>query len=215
MKRKSSIWIVLSLMLVSSALMGQDVENEMSYRTALQLNYEISKDLKLSFEPQVRFDNDLSIDKSLLEFGLEYEIFDILYWGADYRLIISPQEDDPTEYYNRIAFGLTAKKKFGRFSPSLRLQYSNYADDEVSDKEFLRYKAGVKYNIPKCKITPFVSVEAFQELADNKLYKMRYSSGLSYKIKKNNYINVSYKLDYFNLEYKNKHIIEVAYKYNF
>lgn len=212
---RKTLKIITLLTLVSMTSYAQDVENEMQYRTSLELNYKIAKGLKLDISPQIRFDDELSLDRYLLEAGLSYKTFGFLYWGTTYRLIIKPQENLKSETYNKYGFNLTAKEDYGHFTPSVRLSYSNYADDDINDKQFLRYKAKVKYNIPKCKFTPFVSVEAFQELEDNALFKMRYSTGFAYKLKKNNYLKLNYKLDYYNLEYRNKHIVGVAYNYKF
>ena len=79
----------------------------------------------------------------------------------------------------------------------------------------MRYKASLDYNIPNSKITPFVAVEAFQKLSDADLYKMRYAAGFDYKLFKKNYIGVDYKFDYYQNEYKNRHILSVGYKIKF
>lgn len=203
------------LVLLSITSFAQDTENEGQFRTALELNYKIAEGLKLEFTPQIRFDEDFTVNKYLLEGGLSYKTFGFLYWGANYRLTIKPQEYLESEKYSKYGFSVTAKESYGDFTPSFRINYSNYADDDITDKEFLRYKAKVAYNVPNCKITPFVALEAFQEMEDKTLYKMRYSTGFAYKIKKNNYIKLNYKLDYYKQEYLNKHIITIAYKYNF
>lgn len=207
--------IIILLTVLSMAGYVQDVENDMQYRTALELNYKIVKGLKLDIIPQIRFDEEFSVNRYLLEGGLTYKTFDFLYWEGTYRLIVKPQEYLESETFSKYGFSLTAKKRFADFTPSFRFRYSNYADDDVTDKEFLRYKAKVKYDIPNCKITPFVALEAFHDLGESNLYKMRYSTGVAYKVKKNNYIKLNYRLDYYQQEYRNKHIIGVAYKYNF
>lgn len=206
---------IILLTLLSVSAYAQDVENEVQYRTSLELNYKIAEGLELDFMPQIRFDDDFSINKYLIEGELSYKTFGFLYWGASYRLTIKPQDYLKSEKDSKYGFSVTAKETYGNITPSLRINYSNYSDDDVIDKEFMRYKAKVKYDIPKCKFTPFVAIEAFQEMNDNKFYKMRYSTGFDYKVKKNNYIKLNYKLDYYNLEYHNKHIISIAYKYNF
>lgn len=210
---KISLLALISVLTLS--VRAQEVENETQFRTSLELKYKIAKGLKLELAPQIRFNDDLSINKFLLEGGLSYKTFGFLYWEGNYRLIIKHVDVFENETYSKYSFGLTAKESFGDFTPSVRLRYSNYADDEVTDKEFLRYKAKLKYDIPNCKITPFISLEAFQDLNNEELYKMRYSTGFAYKVKKNNYISLNYKLDYYTQEYLNKHIIGVAYEYDF
>ncbi len=213
MKKK----ITISLLFISLLTMGyaQDVENEAQYRMGVELDFKIAKGLKLMVAPQLRFDNDFSVDRLQLETALRYKTFGFLYWEANYRRINKPQDDLSSEKFSKYGFSLSAKETYGRFTPALRLRYSNYADDDVDDKQFLRYKASVKYDIKKCKITPSLAIEAFQELNDYELYKMRYTAGADYKLMKNNYIGISYKLDYYKQEYRNRHIISLGYKYSF
>ena len=57
----------------------------------------------------------------------------------------------------------------------------------------LRLRLTVKYDIPKCKISPFASVELYTRLDDWKGYdKIRYRIGGSYKINKKNSISLYY-----------------------
>ena len=44
---------------------------------------------------------------------------------------------------------------------------------------------------------------------------MRYAIGASYKFNKKSSIGLSYMLDYYMTDYRNKHIIKVGYKYKF
>jgi hypothetical protein len=194
---------------------AQEVENEYQSRTELKLSYKPLKKIKLSFTPEFRFDENFSLDKYLFEGGLEYKPLKFLELEATYRYVINPRENKGTEYFNRFAFSATAKKEFNRFEPAFRLRYSNDADDDITDKEFLRYKASLDYDIPSFKLTPFIAAEAFQQLDGGGLYKMRYSTGFDYKLFKKNYIGLSYKFDYYQNEYRNRHIISLGYKIKF
>lgn len=125
-----------------------------------------------------------------------------------------------TRYY----LSLTGEYKTGRLQLSLRerVQYThtygkiNYEDkyrwsDQLDpqlnkttnlekkkskDKIYLRSRLMAKYNIPKCKIDPFASVELYTRLdswrgAD----KLRSRVGASYKIDKKNQLNIYYQFD--------------------
>lgn len=207
--------LIFVLVLLVTTAKAQDIENELQTRTQLELTYKPIKKLKLTFMPQLRFDENFSLDKYLFEGEAEYKALDFLELGATYRFVVNPRDTKDTEYFNRYGFSATAKKEFGRFEPAFRLRYSNYADDDADDKSFMRYKATLKYDIKDCKITPFVAAELFQQIDGGDLYKMRYSTGLDYKLFKNNYVGVSYKFDYYNTEYVNKHIISLGYKIKF
>ncbi len=205
----------LLLILCVSFAQGQEVNDEWQTRTELELSFKPMKKFKVSFTPQLRFDQDFSLDKYQFETGVEYDVFKFLELGATYRFIVNPRDTKDTEYFNRFGFSATAKKELGRFEPAFRLSYTNYAEDEVTDKNFMRYKGSVKYNIPNCKLTPFVALEAFQQFDDGDLYKMRYATGVDYKLFKNNYLGLDYKFDYYKLEYTNMHIITLGYKIKF
>jgi len=194
---------------------AQEIENNYQTRTSVELSFEPIKKLKLNFIPELRFDENLALDKYLFEGEAVYKPLKFLSLGATYRFGGNLRDNKDTEYFNRFAFNATAKKEFNRFESAFRLRYTNDADDEVNNEEFLRYKASLDYNIRKSKITPFVGVEAFQRLSDAELYKMRYMAGVDYKLFKKNYLGVSYKLDYYQKEYKNRHIFSVAYKIKF
>jgi long-subunit fatty acid transport protein len=190
----------------------EETTNEFETRTEFGLSYKAFKKLKFNFAPQLRFDESFSLDKYLFELGAEYKASKLFDLEATYRYVINPRDTKDTEYFNRYSFSATAHKKFDRFESAFRLRYSNDADDENEDEEFLRYKGSVEYNIAKCKFTPSAAIEAFQQLGGDGLYKIRYAAGLDYKLNKKNYIGVSYKFDYYKTEYVNKHILSIGYK---
>lgn len=217
--KKKDVFPALAMMLAAFLLMtsvkAQDVENEFQLRTSVKVGFNLVKHVKLSFTPEVRFKNDFSIDKYQLEVAIDYQPIKLISLGGSYRFVINPRNTKDTEYLSRYAFDITFQKKLKRFNPSLRLQYTNDDDDVEDASVFMRYKASLEYNIPKTKITPTLGIEAFQQLENGQMNKMRYSLGLDYKLSKHNYIGLGYKLDYYLKEYKNKHIVEVQYKYSF
>jgi isopentenyldiphosphate isomerase len=99
-------------------------------------------------------------DRSIVETALEYELLKFLSLGASYRFTANKRETKDTEYLHRYTLNTTLKKKINRFTPSFRILYANYSDEE-DYKEILRLKGKIKYNIPRNKITPFIAAEAF------------------------------------------------------
>lgn len=210
-----AIIIICLFFIAGNPAMAQEVKNEFQSRLGLDLSYKPLKKLKLSFTPEMRFDENFALDKYLFEGGVAYKPIKFLELEGIYRFAVNLRDNKATEYANRYSFSATVQKEFNRFEPSFRLRYGNDADDTVNDEEFMRYKAKLKYDIANCKITPFVAAEAFQGLSDSELYKMRYSAGLDYKLFKKNYLQVSYKFDYYQKEYKNRNIISLGYKIKF
>lgn len=203
-----------------------DPENISKYRYGVEAEVKIMKGLDFSFAPELRYED--GFDKIQLDGTLTYKTLGCLYFGATYRLIFDRGEESSsyssfsyggTSYdwdtYHKYAFDITYKEKYGRFTPSFRLRYNNYSDEEITDKAYMRYRAKVDYNIKKCKFTPSVAIEAYQELEDNMLYKVRYSTTVDYKIAKGRALSLGYKFDFFNLKYENAHIISTSYKIKF
>lgn len=208
--------VLACLICVSNGILGQDVENDLETRTSVQANIKLVKNLKLKISPELRFDESFSLKKYNIENELVYKPYKFLSLGATYRFIGDPKDNKATEYLHRYAFTAKLKKDFNRFETAFRLRYTDFADEDDEDgSEMLRYKASVDYDIAKCKLTPYVGVEAFQQLDGGDLYKMRYSLGMDYKLFKKNYIGLNYKFDYYMQETRNKHIVSLGYKIKF
>ncbi len=203
-----------------------DIEVLYKYRFGVDFNIKLAKGLKLDLEPEFRFNDGL--DQVHINGGLTYKTFGCIYWGATYRMVIDREESDSysvtmmgnynthdCSVYHRYAFDVTYKETFGRFTPSFRLRYNNFADEEVDDKEYMRYRAKVEYNIRKCKITPHIAIEAYQQMEQSKMDKMRYSTGFDLKTSKTSALTLDYKFDMFLNDYKNANIFCVGYKFKF
>ncbi len=206
-------FVILCLTVVGAS--AQTVENVGQYRFAVGMDWTLVKGLELEVEPQLRFGNGFGFDRFQVEGTLTYNPYKFIYVGAAYRLIAEPQSSAPIEFNNKYAFNLSLKEKFGRFTPSVRCMYTNFADKDMNDNMYLRYRAGLKYNIRKCKFTPAVSFEAFHSLDDEAFTKLRYNAEVGYKIKKGHKLYVDYKFDYFLQKFKNEHIVSVGYKASF
>ncbi|WP_372773798.1 DUF2490 domain-containing protein [Mangrovibacterium sp.] len=212
---KALFFTLIILLIGQASATAQDVENEVQTRVSAEVSFEPVKKLKLSIAPEIRLYNDFSADKYLFEGEATYKLVKFLSVGAAYRIEANLRDEKDTEYLNRFSLSATVKKEFDRFEPSIRIRYTNDSDDENTNEKFLRYKASVSYNISKSKITPSVGIEAFQQLDGDGLYKMRYMVGADYKLFKNNYLGVDYKLDYFKTDYLNRHIFSLGYKVKF
>lgn len=214
--RVHRLFLLTAVVFASISMMqAQEVHNDFEARTYIEIGFKPVDKLKIKFIPEVRFDKEFSIGEYLLETEALYKPLDFLSIGGAYRFVINPRDSKSTEYLHRYALITKLSKEFGRLDPALILSYTNYADDEATDKEFLRYKASLKYDIASCKITPKVAAEAFQQLDDNSFYKMRYTLGMDYKLMKNNFLGISYKLDYYKHELRNKNMICLGYKIKF
>ncbi len=201
--------------LITTVNYAQEVDNEYQTRTAFELSFKPVKKLKLSLSPEFRFDENYSLDKSLIEGEASYKIFKRITFSGAYRFIANQRKTKNTEYFSRYSFSVKVEKDFKRLESAFRLRYSNDSDDDKGANDFLRYKLSANYNIAKCKAEPYISVEAFQQLSNSELYKMRYALGVDYNLFKKNSVGVGYKFDYFKNEFLNKHIVSLNYKLKF
>lgn len=204
--------LIFILLFLIPTINAQDLETNQEVRTTIEVGYKLSDQLKLTLSPEFRFDEEQSLDEYLIEGGADYQISDLLSLGASYRMYTNLRDNKDDEIFTRIAFSGTLSKNYNRFEPAMRIMYNKYSGDNIEDESFMRFKASLKYDIPNSELKPVVGVEAFQQLSDSDLYKMRYTAGLNYKLFKNNYLGINYKLDLFSSENKNNHIVGLAYK---
>lgn len=138
---------------------------------------------------------------------------------------------------NRFHFDLTGQLSLGNFDFSLRerWQYSvtdsktvdsryDFDDDDEDDKPHrygkrgrntLRSRLEVSYDIPHCKVTPFVSAEMYNKW---NVEKVRYTAGAEWKISKKHRVELYYRFDdqtHENIEDQDMHIVGVGYKFKF
>jgi hypothetical protein len=205
--------IITAIMIILPCMEGtaQSTENELETRADLKISYKPVKKFRLSLSPEIRFTDGFSVDKYLVQAGTKYKVTDFLSLGAGYRFIGNKRKTKDTEYLHRYEFDVTIRKNLQRFEPSFRIRYTNFSDDDLEER-YLRYKMEIDYDIPKCPFTPYISAQAFHGFSIGRIEKMRYAVGGRYKIMNNNYIGLFYKLDYYYLEFKNKHILGVSYR---
>jgi len=214
LNRFKCAFLSIIFLTISGSILGQDVNNIIQYRAFGEVKYKVVKHLNIYISPEFRFDESFSLDKYHIEVGASYKISKIFSLGANYRLIVNPREIKETEHYSRFNVYAKLKQKWSDFTPSIRLSYANFADDDTDNdlQNYLRYKADLEYDIPKCKVNPKIGVEAFHNLSNKEISKIRYMIGADYKLFKKNYLSFKYKMDYFRTEYTNKHIFELGYK---
>ena len=85
------------------------------------------KDFEFSIVPEVRFQDDYSVDEYMFDGVLSWEPVKFLKLAAAYRINtnIKNKADETT---HRLAFDAQAKKELGRVEASLRARFTNYTD---------------------------------------------------------------------------------------
>lgn len=177
--------------------------------------------------------------------GLGYKPCSWLKLAADYTYIYQHTDSRTTKKGNvisdywqprhRISFSLTGSYEWNSLTFSLRerYQYTHYtsmsvakydgddgtqkADEQIEakDKNTLRSRLQIDYNIRKTGFTPFVSAEFYNDLSDGLAKeKTRWTVGTDYKINKRNTVSLYYRyIDRTDDDDAGSHIIGVGYQF--
>lgn len=171
---------------------------------------------EFSVIPELRFQDDFTLDEYIFEGKLEYKPLDFLSVSTSYRYGINVKKNG-NESMQHIVFDVTGKKSLDRFDTSLRMRLTNDADTEEIQWEtfFLRPRIKIGYNIKNWKTDPYFSYEFYYNLNTNKVLKGRYDFGVSRKIGKNHEVGVYYRLqDYYSLK-NSVNILGLNYAFGF
>ena len=195
-----------------------------------------------TFKTADRWLADLSADYKIctwLKANATYAfIYDHRRDNTSYNVDNSPNNYRPSYWTpkHRFNLALTASKSFGRFKLSLRerwmytyrpaketkrYDYDNgyWEMKEVKSKSenVLRSRLQGEYNIPKSKITPYASVEAFT--AKKLLEETRFTAGAELKIKKKHVFSAFYRYCLVNKSADpdgfDKQLVGLEYKFKF
>lgn len=115
------------------------------------------------------------------------------YWNAAHRAFASATA---TAKIGRFDLSLRERWQF-TYRPSTTQQRYDFDDMQWEDKKIdsksknvLRSRLKVDYDIPKCKVDPYASVEFYNDMS---LDKTRYAIGVEWKIKQNHSIDLYYR----------------------
>ena len=182
----------------------------------LEFNKELSKKWELSFIPEIRLQDDLSVDEYIFEGKRGYEPFKFLGFAAAYRYNTNVTNSGNVSFHSAV-FDITGSTEFDRFDASLRTRITNDTDGgDVPWKTFyFRPRVKLQYNIKGSKIEPFANYELFMNLKENDVYKGRFDIGCTRKFGDFHRIGLYYRLqDYFS-ERQSIHILGIDYRFKF
>ena len=136
-------------------------------------------------------------------FGVSYNPKKIpVKFGAGYTLIANKkQKKDIFIYRNRFQLEATGSYKFYRFTASWRsrLQATFYDSSEKKggdEKWVMRNRLGLKYNIRKTPLKPYIQFEFFNRIFSDlepSYYKNRFSTGIDINVGKHHELDLGYK----------------------
>jgi hypothetical protein len=174
------------------------------------------KDFEFSIIPELRLQDDFTIDEYIFEGKLGYEPFKFLGFAAAYRLNTNVKNNED-EISHSAVFDVTGKTDVKRFNASLRARFTNDSDggDVPWESFYFRPRAKLSYNIKGKKVEPYISYEIFHSFREKEYYKARFDVGFSRKFNKKHEVGFYYRLnDYFS-ERSSIHILGINYGFKF
>ena len=208
--------LVLLLALSLIALSSYSKTKKFGTWVELEFSKEFLNKFEVSFIPEIRFQDDFTVDEYMFDGKLSYSPLDFLDLAAIYRINTNVKKNE-NETLGRFAFDATIQKEFGRFEASLRGRYTNYLEleEDDSDKKYFRPRLKLEYDIKGNKIRPFVSYELFRNLTDKEFDKSRFDIGATRKIGELQRVGVYYRLQDYSSNRNSVHIIGVEYRLKF
>lgn len=178
---KTRILLLLSLLLVSSHLLAEDVfVQDFRTRASITLNYKPIKEITLNWTEEARFkDNSSQFDRLYSGLGIAYKPHKNISLGAIYEFQVIQKSEDHFQLRHRAKFYLQPSVSFSRFNLSLRemgqMTYSNSPAWE------LRSRLKLNYSFVNKHLKPYISVEMYNPL-DKAVYEKSWVSSVDYKV---------------------------------
>ena len=188
---------VIFLTLLLTVFLAHSKTNKYGTWVELEFTKEFLKKFEFSLIPEVRWQDDFTVDKYQFDARLGYEPFKFLDLAVAYRNKTNVR-DGGNENTNRFVFDIAGKEKFGRFDAALRTRITNYSDDSDEKITYVRPRIKFVYDIKGNKIAPFTSYELFNDIRGKEWTKGRFDVGFTRKFGKVHRIGIYYRLqDYF------------------
>lgn len=184
---------------------------------SLGAEYKIMKGVKVAAGYTFLYDNNKE-ELDLKRDGFRYNKYTPSYWGVQHRFYMGVSGSFD---WQRLSIGLRERWQFTRRMEATDKKYD--FDEEIwtsvkaKNKNVLRSRLQMGYNIAHCKFDPTASVELFHN--SNGLQKVRYQFGVDYKLQKKHVFSLIYRFQNINGNDDDNdldsHLIGLGYKYKF
>ena len=178
--------------------------------TSIDVEKKLAKKWELGVTGQYRWKDNISVtDQIRGSADISRKVGKYVNLGAGYELIAKKKvKKDIFVYRNRFRVQAKGSYKYARFTADwrVRLQLTLLDKKETSNESFdgdnnnwvLRNRFGLKYDIKKTPLKPYVNFELFHQLFSDLEYsyfKNRFSIGTEYKLNKRHSLEAGYKLE--------------------
>lgn len=208
------------LLLLSFAALSVSAD-DFGGNVSVELSKKLSKKVDISLEEEVRLTQNMShFDRSATTLGADFKLIKkYLKAGVAYSALVYNETNYRLLNHRAIA-SLTGSANAGNFEFSLRARYqATFQDDsygnshKVNPKQILRGKAEIEYDVAKIKLNPYISAEAYYEVAKKDCNRFKYSVGAKKKINKHNAVSLGFQMD--DKLTTNNYYLLVGYGYKF
>lgn len=205
-------FVLVALMVCLALFSAKAKTKEFGTWIEFEVSKSFLKDFEFSIIPEIRLQDDFSVDEYMFDGVLSYEPLKFLKFSAAYRINTNVKKKQD-ETVHRLAFDVQAKKELGRLEASLRTRFTNYTDQVDDDPgNFFRPRLKLEYDIKGNKIRPFTSYELFRNTTAKEFQKARFDIGFTRKIAKSHRVGLYYRLqDYFS-DRNSIHILGIEYR---
>lgn len=208
------------LLLVTILFVSFSVAHSKTEKFGTWIEVDISKkflkDFEFSFIPELRLQDDFTVDEYIFEGKLSYEPFKFLGFAAAYRHNTNVKKNKD-EVSQSMVFDITGKTKYKRLNGSIRARLTNDIDGDEVDKSsyYFRPRAKIACNIKNIKIEPYLSYEVFYSFREKEVYKGRFDVGISRKFNKIHEAGLYYRLNDYYAGQSSIHILGINYGLKF
>jgi len=202
--------------------------NDWGLWTSIDVDKKLSKNWDVDVAAQYRMKDHISVTDQLRgSVDISRKTGKYIKLGVGYELIAKYKAKQETYVYrNRFRVQATGSYKYARFTASWRtrlqltlLENSNNPDID-NQKWVWRNRFGLKYDIRKTPLKPYINIELFHQLFSDleySYYQNRFSAGIEYSLNKRNTLEAGYKLETV-VEGANKNklnVLKLGYIYSF
>lgn len=178
-------WVCLWLLLAVGGVRLHAQDADYTTWTKVGVEHEVLPVLTVSGNLEWRTKDNVGMtDRWGLDVGGSYKVLPFLKAGAGYEVHYRNRGAEGWKFRHRYHFDGTLSGRVQRFKLSLRERFQHTFNRE--EKEFrLRSRLKVAYDIARCKLEPYVSVEMYNGLGrgeDFEVARMRYRAGLSFPL---------------------------------
>ena len=196
--------------------------------TSIDAEKKLPKNWELDISGQYRWKDNISVtDQIRGGADISRKVGSYVKLGAGYELIAKNRvKQENFVYRNRFRIQATGSYKYARFTASWRtllqltLQEKSITPVEDNQKWVLRNRFGLKYNIKKTPLKPYINFEMFHQLfsgLEYSYYQNRFSTGIEYSLNKRHTLEAGYKLEnaISGLQKNRLNVIKLGYVFSF